>query len=270
MDQCRKRLYGKLGDESAMLVNLLERRQSIDMVRNRSLQILRFVRALRKGRFGEAGKVLGIQTPKGVSRKKQFSNNFLEYHFGWAPLVSDIGNAINTLQNPIPVRRIRASGYGTLTTKSGGYPNQPPYGQQAHLYIYDISVRSGVRFVMSNPDLYLANQLGFTNPLTVAWEVVPFSFVVDWFIPIGDFLGAMTATLGLTLQGGYTSTRCWQLHNTRQTFSNGKPLDYSGWGVSCERQLGAITAYPSMRPQLSFSPLRALTAVSLLIQQLRK
>lgn len=31
------------------------------------------------------------------------------------------------------------------------------------------------------------------NPLEVAWEIVPFSFVVDWAIPVGDYLSALDA-----------------------------------------------------------------------------
>lgn len=29
---------------------------------------------------------------------------------------------------------------------------------------------------------------GFDKPLGVAWEATPFSFVADWFFPIGDYL----------------------------------------------------------------------------------
>jgi hypothetical protein len=31
-------------------------------------------------------------------------------------------------------------------------------------------------------------QMGVLDPLSVAWEVLPFSFVADWFIPIGTYL----------------------------------------------------------------------------------
>jgi len=35
----------------------------------------------------------------------------------------------------------------------------------------------------------VGNQLyGFNNPLSVLWETTPFSFVGDWFFPIGDYL----------------------------------------------------------------------------------
>lgn len=40
--------------------------------------------------------------------------------------------------------------------------------------------------------------LGFTNPAAVLWEATPFSFVVDWFLPIGDYLKTLD---GSTLNG---------------------------------------------------------------------
>jgi hypothetical protein len=46
--------------------------------------------------------------------------------------------------------------------------------------------------------------LGILNPLEVAWEVTPFSFVVDWVYPIGDWLNSLDAMLGYG--SAYTST----------------------------------------------------------------
>jgi hypothetical protein len=31
-------------------------------------------------------------------------------------------------------------------------------------------------------------QLGLLDPATVLWEIIPYSFVVDWFLPIGSYL----------------------------------------------------------------------------------
>jgi hypothetical protein len=41
-------------------------------------------------------------------------------------------------------------------------------------------------------------EVGFTNPLEVAWELVPFSFAADWFVPVGSWLSGLDALLGLT------------------------------------------------------------------------
>jgi hypothetical protein len=278
LNRCKDKLYGKLGEESQWIVNFLERKQAISMIAQRAGQLLKAARAIRKGRFGKAAKVLGVVTPKGVSRKRQFSNNWLEYHFGWVPMIQDIGAAVHTLQSPVPDRHIFASSKGRFSADTGYWPSTlPPYGGTSTHEVYELSARTGVTVRISNPDLFLANQLGFTNPLAVAWEVVPFSFVVDWLIPIGDFLSAMTATLGLTLVNGYTSLGC--RHSVDQYSStyvwNGvkdvlTQVRRAGLGWWTSRTLGALSAYPSLRPTIGLSPIRALTSVTLLIQQLRK
>lgn len=54
-------------------------------------------------------------------------------------------------------------------------------------------------------------QTGFTNPINLAWEVLPFSFVVDWFLPIGPWLETLSAWNGLEFVGGSQTlfTRGW-------------------------------------------------------------
>jgi hypothetical protein len=44
--------------------------------------------------------------------------------------------------------------------------------------------------------------LGLTNPLAIAWELVPFSFVLDWLVPVGTWLQSLDATLGVKFVGG--------------------------------------------------------------------
>lgn len=47
---------------------------------------------------------------------------------------------------------------------------------------------------------------GLINPISIAWEVVPLSFCVDWLVPVGNTLASLTATAGLEFRGGYVST----------------------------------------------------------------
>jgi hypothetical protein len=44
--------------------------------------------------------------------------------------------------------------------------------------------------------------IGLINPSTVVWELIPFSFVVDWFLPIGNFLHGLSALTGTSTQQG--------------------------------------------------------------------
>jgi hypothetical protein len=43
--------------------------------------------------------------------------------------------------------------------------------------------------------------------MEVAWEIIPFSFVADWFLPVGKFLSHLTATSGLVFVNGYKAIR---------------------------------------------------------------
>lgn len=63
-------------------------------------------------------------------------------------------------------------------------------------------------------DAYIENELlvslaslGVTNPALVAWELVPFSFVVDWALPIGSYLETIDASTGIKFRGGSLSHR---------------------------------------------------------------
>jgi hypothetical protein len=60
-------------------------------------------------------------------------------------------------------------------------------------------------YYIDNPFLRSLAQLGITNPLQVAWELVPFSFVADWLLPVGSYLDTLDADLGLTWRGGSIS-----------------------------------------------------------------
>lgn len=48
---------------------------------------------------------------------------------------------------------------------------------------------------------------GVLNPLEVLWELAPYSFAVDWFTGVGDYLSSLSATAGLVLIAGFTSSR---------------------------------------------------------------
>jgi hypothetical protein len=87
---------------------------------------------------------------------------------------------------------------------------------------------------LSNPSLAQLNGTGLLNPALLYWELMPYSFVVDWFIPVGDVLASLTAGLGLEgCVGGlvYVSEQSWIFggyrHQTQTTVNrvavNGLP-----------------------------------------------
>lgn len=69
------------------------------------------------------------------------------------------------------------------------------------------SCRMKIYAKISNETLANAASIGLLNPAQVAWELVPYSFVVDWFLPVGSFLETLTDTAGLTFVSGVQTYR---------------------------------------------------------------
>jgi hypothetical protein len=127
---------------------------------------------------------------------------------------------------------------------------------------------------MSNPQLATINSLGLTNPIAVAWELVPFSFAVDWFLPVGNTLSALTAGQGLTWLGGYITKRVYRAVSIRH-----KTGPITAW-VTCtdpghyrergfEFQTIALTGFPYARfyvDETPYSTPRAVNALALVRQ----
>jgi hypothetical protein len=158
---------------------------------------------LRRGRFRDFLRTFGID-PKRRDRNKisnlsnAASNLWLEYSFGWKPLTQDIWDGVNAIGQPVPAGTVSGSGFQKVdaTYKSRWY-TQTVRGKGYVKYGADVYVE--------NPNLYLLQQLGLANPLEIAWELVPFSFMVDWVFDVGTCLGAMTDLLGLGVSRKYAT-----------------------------------------------------------------
>jgi len=58
-------------------------------------------------------------------------------------------------------------------------------------------------FQIKSPSYRTLQEFGFTSPYALAWELVPFSFVIDWALPVGSFLRALTTIPGIDFKYGY-------------------------------------------------------------------
>jgi hypothetical protein len=62
---------------------------------------------------------------------------------------------------------------------------------------------AGIDFVIVDEEMRFEDALGLSNPGLFIWETIPGSFLLDWILPIGDSLRAMTAYKGLRFVSGY-------------------------------------------------------------------
>lgn len=283
-DSVKNRAYGKMvdqvGNQSQWANNLIEAHDSIGMIASRALQLARVASELRKGHFGNVLSALGRPGDKSLNTKlkkaKSFGDQWLELHFGWVPAVQDIGNSLKTLsKTDFGTRRVRSS--NTMNFRDSASTHGPGDGQLSS-WSRDVtmSVRMQANVRVSNSNAYLANQFGVANPLSVAWEAVPYSFVVDWFSNVGQCINAMTDFVGLSMEQGFTTS--FQRANY-QTFSQNKnnvspfspPYIFhnsSSNGIYVRRDMGITGPTLKLTPFKGMSLVRGATAVALLLQKL--
>lgn len=288
-------LKNKMADRAQLSVSLIEGRQSIAMIASRAGQLFQFGRRLSRLDLAGAAKALKLSAvPKGASIKKSFASNWLEYYFGWLPLIGDIGSAVDVLQSPLKNQFVKGGAKSSIPTvflqPYTVYENPSAVNNVCYRLSYEkvtvdiMGASQGCSVAVSNPNLWLANQLGFVNPATVAWELIPFSFVVDWFVNVEQFLSSGTDFLGLTLEDA------WNVQYVSQTYEyrlfeqwrrwTGVGLNYyitterndfcTAKGYHTTRGLDLVSPILQVRPLKMWKWKRALTAVSLLTQQLSR
>lgn len=238
------------------------------MIAARALQLRRAWVSLRRGEFLAFLRHLAVKPlphHRRWRRSRHAASTWLEYHFGWSPLLGDIYNACDLLQAKYPDSRlIKARG-------SANGKGSKPLVIDTEIYSLEgnVGVEIGAEISISNPNLFLANRLGVINPASVAWELIPFSFLVDWFIPVGKFLDSYTDFVGLSLKSSYTT---WFVRTSAVVGYYWKPnggrygITQQTEAVHWNRTLGVVS--PALIPKQwkGLSVSRAATSMSLLIQ----
>lgn len=239
--------------------SLAERRKTADSLVRRIGTLAKAYKSLRRGRFRAFLNTLDVppkEKHRGVVRirARQASAYWLEYWFGWAPLVKDVYNAVELLDSEYPLLTVVGSA-GSRVVGNVSSPANPVNMISA--------VRISAQVEVKNEMLYRANQYGVINPALVAWELVPFSFLVDWFIPVGNYLRSFTDFVGLSVKKASTTYYIKGTGEYRNT--SGTTLYAKAWGVAVKRVRGIAKPSVTWHVPLRLSVTRAATAISLLI-----
>lgn len=159
--------------------------------------------------------------PKGAARallgqgSGAIPNKWLEHQYGLNPLLQDIKGAVDELQRVQPWSWVTTVRSHKNDRFNGYHHSASSWGltEVGKLPVFQ-AVHHEAKVVLSyRPKQYALQsiaRLGLSNPFEVVWEKTPFSFVLDWFLPVGDALGTLDATVGWDfLQGSITRfSRC--------------------------------------------------------------
>lgn len=224
----RSKLLGKLQGASVNLAqSFAERGQTVNLLAKNVNRLASAALAIRRGKLKHAADLLGIKNTKANIRKdippspKNLSNHWLEYSYGWRPLISDIYGSMELLAETYHMRKqTKVSASHSITYSRYSYLyRRAVSGPNVSSEIAQSTCIRTVRYVVyySEDDAFaqIMSKTGLSNPLLLAWELIPYSFVVDWILPVGTYLKQMESTRGLSFRKGCRTLQGNDGHSTK-------------------------------------------------------
>jgi hypothetical protein len=197
-------------------------RQTVGLLSENLRKLGKAALALRRGDFATAARQLGA-SPRGTRLKpSDISGRWLELQYGWLPLISssyEAATAFAEISNGprhtlFRVRRREGKSFELSTSPTDFSMIVPGYGRRQIQYeMYE--------------EMSVQRQLGLYDPLSIAWELTPWSFVVDWFVPFGTYLSNLNQIP--KLKGRWLVTDTLKAEITRST---AQWLDTAYWGAN--------------------------------------
>lgn len=256
-NQCYAKFLEKVRKSPQVGVDVAERHQTYRMIASILKGLRRPIQNLTKVAKRYRSKPLS-------SAMSDMPDLWLAFHFGVEPLIKDLFDLLERLEQPAEAKVIYAYRKKTITY------NETSYGT-TYAERYKLGVRIAAHVTRVDERTALMSDLGLINPASIAWELVPFSFVVDWFYPVGQYISSMSDLLGYKFQDAYST---WYISGTEdQTATTVGPL-YNGTISWKAYKVRRRLENPKMVSQYfripdAISPSRAATSISLLLQQLK-
>lgn len=243
------------------------------------------VRILTGGRAGRSG---GGGSHGGRSPRNRFpptpptsgsvARDLLAIQYGWKPLLADVYGAAEELARTVNFRPMRERKMATAKEES-----ETPFFRKSTNNFPDLrgslklstTTQAVIEYEVINPNGQFAANTGLLNPLSVAWELVPGSFIADWFIPVGGFLNNLDYNVGLSFTKGWVNHKSkgsWQIGvvsgeyqgntDARQQWSGGRYQAEVESFVRVPLTTWPTVATPSFKDPVSLQ--HAINAIALL------
>jgi len=261
------------------LIDIAEMKQTLRMFRDPIQSSSSFLRKINAGKRG----IKNLSSQDAIA----YANGlWLQYRYGIRPLVSSVQGVIKAL-NKIRSKK-RHTYRGSYRLKSaqsttGSYITAGSLVNFNYAFTYsdEVLIRTGL---LVEDDITLSQELGVdaSGLLALPWELVPFSFVADWFANVGDYFNSIVPALTLSPLSTWTST----VRRRSTIFTVTSTSAVAGWTVQRDvnENRSAVfeekTRYPTLSlPSITFKPrpiesitsdLRIVDAWALLHQQFMK
>lgn len=212
------RFYDRLRGSIDLSIDVWQRQQTVALarkiavtvsyVRGHPLKALKrsyeyFVAHTKRNRFGRVRKDYRLK-----GKVKDASDLWLEYTYGLKPTLQTVYDTIVELaRSQEPLMKIvgRANQVVRRKVVNNGYTFT--WAREETNQLLSARYQYVARYRHSAGTLNLLSRFTSLNPASIAWELMPFSFVVDWFVDVGGYMRALESSIlsASLFKDGYTT-----------------------------------------------------------------
>jgi len=267
------------------LVTAAELPKTMSMIGQTAKRLAKAFKSAKRGDVGGLFQSLGLETGSHARTLTRTANNarkrgrlrdfasdsWLEVKYGWKPLLQDVES----------LAKATALGWqvepADIVLRSRSRKKSDPYyvaGTATDLTVEgEASVKVSYTCTFSVIDQSTRNLqgLGLIDLGSVAWELIPYSFVVDWFVPVGSWIAAQNALAGTVFVEGCKTVHS-EVDANATVYANAagecnltcslKDFGIQRASLSAAPNVNLIISVPNWRSILKFD--KAITGIALL------
>lgn len=192
----------------------------------------------------------------------QVTSVLLAIRYAVQPTVGDIYDTANILSRDATgeeaSHRVARSSTGQLSVDAGWFAER---GSVKRTCVLKCTT------YVNNPNLHLATQLGLTNPQYWLWDAMPYSFIIDWWLKVGDFLNNFSATLGLGFKNA-SVTNTFSFYGELTKRAGQEEFRGTVFGSRKERVVGSLPFPTTIEYGTGLGVQRGQNALALVVQKL--
>lgn len=244
-NQCLSDLNNKVRSSLDLSVSIAQAGQVVKSIR----QVQDIVHYVRKF----PSHALRVMFKDWKNDPKRLGSAWLEFQYGWKPLAQDVYDTVNNvLDGRINLTKVKQRTSRDVDNTYVTYSNGNTITDKVKRSTW---VEIGLQLDISTSAATQLSNYSSLNPASLAWELTPFSFVVDWVYDIGGYIrSAETALLnsGRFVSGYRTTTE--RVENNRTvtgSYSTGQntfgSTNMSGTYKRTQKSRVVLASYPFPR-----------------------